>query len=148
MRLAGEHQPIKRGSIERSIAALQRRRHTDYLFLAQRESCRLSDLPAVYEPGTPDNLDWLACRGITAWPVIALFLHADKTVEGQPWGSVTLLNHRTAAKDVEIFSALPESQRERHIRLLSKRYTNHTSYCCMLEVIEYLKTGGGESQWM
>lgn len=139
---------MKRGDIERSIAILHQRQHTDYLFLAQRGCCRLSDLPTVYEPGAPANLEWLACRGVTAWPVIALFLHADKTVEGQPWGSVTLLDHRAAAKDVETFSALSEGQRERHIRLLSKRYANHTQYCAMLEVIEYLKTGGGESQWM
>ena len=136
------------GSVERSIALLQRRRHTDYLFLAHRGRCRLSDLPTVYEPGAPANLEWLACQGVTAWPVIALFLRADKTVEGQPWGSVTLLNHQTAAEDVRIFSALPESQRERHIRLLSKRFANHTCYCSMLEVIQYLKTGRGESQWM
>ena len=148
LKLAGEHQPIMDGSVERSIALLQHRRHTDYLFLAHRGRCRLSDLPTVYEPGAPANLEWLACQGITAWPVIALFLHADKTVEGQPWGSVTLLNHQTAAEDVRIFSALPESQRERHIRLLSKRYANHTCYCSMLEVIQYLKTGRGESQWM
>ena len=95
------------GSVERSIALLQRRRHTDYLFLAHRGRCRLSDLPTVYEPGAPANLEWLACQGVTAWPVIALFLRADKTVEGQPWGSVTLLNHQTAAEDVRIFSALP-----------------------------------------
>ena len=148
LRLAGEHQPIKHRSIEQSIAVLQRRKHIDYLFLAQRDRCRLSDLPTIYEPGTPANLEWLACREVTEWPVIALFLHADKTVDGQPWGSVTLLNHQTAAEDVETFSALPESQRARHIRLLSKRYANLTRYCAMLEVIQYLKTGRGESQWM
>ena len=134
--------------VEREVAELQRFRHTDYLFLAWNGRCRLSTLPAVYEPDTPANLDWLAYRGVTPWPVVALYLHTDKAVERLPWGSVTLLDHQTTVEDVRIFSPLPESQRERHIRLLSKRYANHTCYCSMLEVIQYLKTGRGESQWM
>ena len=64
------------------------------------------------------------------------------------WGSVTLLDHQTTVEDVRIFSALPESQRERHIRLMVKRYQRRVTYCSMLEAIQYLKTGGGESQWM
>ena len=123
--------------VEREVAELQRSRHTDYFFLARNGRCRLSTLPAVYEPDTPANLDWLACQGVAPWPVVAL-----------PWGSVTLLDHQTAVEDVRIFSALPESQRERHIRLIIKRYQRRVTYCSMLEAIQYLKTGGGESQWM
>lgn len=148
MRLAGAYQSVEALDVEREAAVLQRSRHTDYLFLAWNGRCRLSTLPTVYEPDTPANLDWLACRGVTPWPVIALYLHVDKAVEGLPWGSVTLLDQQATMEDVRIFSALPESQRERHIRLLSKRYANHTCYCSMLEVIQYLKTGRGESQWM
>ena len=148
LRLAEAYQAIEALNVEREVAELQRFRHTDYLFLTWNGRCRLSTLPAVYEPDTPANLDWLACRGVTPWPVVALYLHADKTVEGLPWGSVTLLDHRTAVEDVRIFSALPESQRERHIRLILRRYQRHVTYCSMLEAIQYLKTGGGESQWM
>ena len=148
MRLAGAYQAVEALDVEREVAVLQRSWHTDYFFLARRGRCRLSTLPAVYEPDTPANLDWLACRSVTPWPVVALYLHTDKSVEGLPWGSVTLLDHRTAVEDVRIFSALPESQRERHIRLIVKRYQRRVTYCSMLEAIQYLKTGGGESQWM
>ncbi len=148
MRLAGAYQAVEALDVEREVAVLQRSWHTDYFFLAWRGRCRLSTLPAVYEPDTPANLDWLACRSVTPWPVVALYLHTDKSVEGLPWGSVTLLDHRTAVEDVRIFSALPESQRERHIRLIVKRYQRRVTYCSMLEAIQYLKTGGGESQWM
>ena len=142
LRLAGAYQAVEALDVEREVAELQRFRHTDYLFLAWNGRCRLSTLPAVYEPDTPANLDWLACRGFTPWPVVALYLHADKTVEGLPWGSVTLLDHQTAAEDVRIFSAPSESQRERHIRLIIKRYQRHITYCSMLEVMQHLKTGG------
>ncbi len=148
LRLAGAYQAVEALDVEREVAELQRSRHTDYFFLARNGRCRLSTLPAVYEPDTPANLDWLACRSVTPWPVVALYLHTDKSVEGLPWGSVTLLDHRTAVEDVRIFSALPESQRERHIRLIVKRYQRRVTYCSMLEAIQYLKTGGGESQWM
>ena len=148
LRLTGAYQAVEAPDVEREVAILQSSRYTDYFFLARNGRCRLSTLPAVYEPDTPANLDWLACRSVTPWPVVALYLHTDKSVEGLPWGSVTLLDHRTAVEDVRIFSALPESQRERHIRLIVKRYQRRVTYCSMLEAIQYLKTGGGESQWM
>ena len=148
LRLTGAYQAVEAPDVEREVAILQSSRYTDYFFLAWKGRCRLSTLPAVYEPDTPANLDWLACRSVTPWPVVALYLHTDKSVEGLPWGSVTLLDHRTAVEDVRIFSALPESQREGHIRLIVKRYQRRVTYCSMLEAIQYLKTGGGESQWM
>ena len=148
LRLTGAYQAVEAPDVEREVAILQSSRYTDDFFLARNGRCRLSTLPAVYEPDTPANLDWLACRSVTPWPVVALYLHTDKSVEGLPWGSVTLLDHRTAVEDVRIFSALPESQRERHIRLIVKRYQRRVTYCSMLEAIQYLKTGGGESQWM
>ena len=80
--------------------------------------------------------------GVTPWPVVALYLHTDKAVERLPWGSVTLLDHQTTVEDVRIFSALPESQRERHIRLIVKRYQRRVTYCSMLEAIQYLKREG------
>ena len=148
LRLTGAYQAVEAPDVEREVAILQSSRYTDDFFLAWKGHCRLSTLPAVYEPDTPANLDWLACRGVTPWPVVALYLHTDKAVERLPWGSVTLLDHQTTVEDVRIFSALPESQRERHIRLIVKRYQRRVTYCSMLEAIQYLKTGGGESQWM
>ena len=97
LRLAGAYQAVEALDVEREVAELQRSRHTDYFFLARNGRCRLSTLPAVYEPDTPANLDWLACQGVTPWQVVALYLHADKTVEGLPWGSVTLLDQQAAA---------------------------------------------------
>lgn len=89
---------------------------------------------------TPTSAPW-PTRASPAGPVITLFLHIDKTVEGLPWGSVTLLDYSTAAQDVGVFSELPPAQRERHIRLIVRRYTRNARYCSVREVIEYLKTG-------
>ena len=147
LRMAGIYQPVNRGDVDRSVSALLRQPLTDSLFLSRRRRCRLSGLAAVYEPDTPDNLDWLACLGRAARPVIALYLHTDRIKDGAPWGSVTLLNSRNAAEDVRAVSALPEGQRALQIRRLIDRYQNHVRYCSVLEVIQYLKTGG-ESQWM
>lgn len=73
--------------------------------------------------------------------MLALFLHVEKFVGGRPWGSVTLLDYREAAHDAETFSALAGPQRERHLKLLRKRYLQKVQYCSILEVIQYLKTG-------
>lgn len=99
------------------------------------------DPPRVYEPGSYENLCWLAFQDRAGWPVPALFLHVEKFVGGRPWGSVTLLNYREAARDAETFSALTGPQRERHLKLLRKRYLQKVQYCSILEVIQYLKTG-------
>ena len=85
--------------------------------------------------------DWLAFRGMAMWPVVALFLHVDRVAEGRPWGSVTLLDYQAVAKDIATFSPLPQAQRERHIKLLVKRYTQRPGLCSMLDMIHYLKTG-------
>lgn len=49
--------------------------------------------------------------------------------------------YREAARDAETFSALTGPQRERHLKLLRKRYLQKVQYCSILEVIQYLKTG-------
>ena len=130
-----------------SIGRLCRQEYTDFLFLARTPWCWLFDLSAVYDSGTYANLCALAYQGVPGGPVIALLLHVDKSVGGLPWGSVTILNYRASVEDVEIFAPLPQAQRERHIRLILRRYLHNPRYCCVREVIEYLKTGG-ESQWM
>lgn len=49
--------------------------------------------------------------------------------------------YQESAHDVEVFSVLPRPQRERHIKLLAKRYLQKVRPCSILEVIQYLKTG-------
>lgn len=136
-----QYQPVNSGSIKSDIVALSRCAHTDYLFLAQREKSGLFDLPAVYTEGSYENLSWLYDTTTPDVSVIALLLHVDKAVEGQPWGSVTLLDYPATARDVEIFAPLPEPERARRIQRITKRYTHHARYCSLLEVIQYLKTG-------
>lgn len=142
-----QYQPVNSGSIESDIAALFRCAHTDYLFLARREKSGLFDLPAVYTEGSYENLSWLYDTTTPDVPVIALLLHVDKAVEGQPWGSVTLLDYPATARDVEIFAPLPEPERARHIQRITKRCTHHARYCSLLEVIQYLKTGEVNGTW-
>ena len=83
-----------------SLSKLCRQEFSDYLFLARRGWCGLFDFPAIYEKDSYANLCWTAYRAVPGGPVIALFLHIDKTVEGLPWGSVTLLDYPTAAQNV------------------------------------------------
>lgn len=135
------YQPVEAARIERDIARLRRHEAEDYLFLARRGLCRLSTLSAAYDEHDPTNADWLAFRGMTMWPVVALFLHVDRVAEGRPWGSVTLLDYQAVAKDIATFTPLSQAQRERHIKLLVKRYTQRPGLCSMLDMIHYLKTG-------
>jgi len=97
-----------------SLSKLCRQEFSDYLFLARRDWCGLFDFAAVYEGNSYANLCWTAYRVLPSGPVIALLLHVDKSVDGVPWGSVTILNYRASVKDVETFAPLPQSQRERH----------------------------------
>ena len=141
LRLAGEYRFLAADRLELSIGRLCRQEYTDFLFLARTPWCWLFDLSAVYDSGTYANLCALAYQGVPGGPVIALFLHIDKTVEGLPWGSVSLLDYPTAAQNVGAFSELSPPQRERHIRLTVRRYTRNARHCSIREVIEYLKTG-------
>ena len=142
------YQPVELTRIERDIERLERHEAEDYLFLARRGLCRLSTLPEAYDYNESANTDWLAYRGMTAWPIVALLLHVDCVREGRPWGSVTLLDYQAAAKDIAAFSPLSQAQRERHIKLLVKRYTQRPGLCSMLDMIHYLKTGKEvKSRW-
>ena len=76
------------------LLKLQQGGAADYLFLARRERSWLFDPPRVYEPGSYENLCWLAFQDRAGWPVLALFLHVEKFVGGRTWGSVTLLDYR------------------------------------------------------
>lgn len=135
------YQPVTAGSIDLDIAKLIRCEHTDYLFLSRREKSYLFDLPAVYADGSYENLAWMYGKEPSLFPAIALFLHVIKTVEGHPWGSVTLLDYQETAQGVEIFSMLSKVEREKHIKDIIRHYTTHTSYCAIFEIIQYLKTG-------
>ena len=131
--------PVTAEHIEPDIAKLGRGEYSDYLFLARREKCWLFDLPSVYTPDSYENLAWTYGTVTPHIPVAALFLHVDKTVEGRPWGSVTLLDYAETVQDVAVFSSLPQAQRERHIRLITKRYLRNVRYCTILDVMQYLK---------
>lgn len=147
LELVPVYQPVEPARIERDIERLQRHEAEDYLFLVRRGLCRLSTLPAAYDEHDPAHADWMAFRGMSIWPIAALFLHVDSTVEGRPWGSVTLLDYQAAAKDIATFSPLSQAQRERHIKLLVKRYTQRPGLCSMLDLIHYLKTGEVKTRW-
>lgn len=147
LELVPVYQPVEADRIDRDIAKLRRHEAEDYLFLARRGLCRLSTMTAAYDQYDSANADWMAFRGMTMWPVLALFLHVDWVAEGRPWGSVTLLDYQAVAKDIATFSPLSQAQRERHIKLLVKRYTQRPGLCSMLDVIHYLKTGEVKKTW-
>ena len=98
------------------------------------------DPPRVYEPGSYENLCWLAFQDRAGWPVLALFLHVEKFVGGRPWGSVTLLDYREAAHDAETFPPLP-GPAGAALEAAEKAVSPKVQYCSILEVIQYLKTG-------
>ncbi|MDY3018836.1 hypothetical protein [Candidatus Pseudoscillospira sp. SGI.172] len=135
------YQPVEASDLELDLLKLQRGGQADYLFLARREKCWLFDPPRVYEPGSYENLCWLAYQDRDEWPVLALFLHVEKFVDRRPWGTVTLLDYLETARDVEQYSQLPVLQRERHWKLLVRWYLQKVQYCSILEIIQYLKTG-------
>ena len=141
LELVPVYQPVEQERMEQVIANLECGEAEDYLFLSRRGLCRLSTMAAAYDRNNFANSDWLAFRGMNLWPIIALFLHVDEVVDKRPWGSVTLLDYQTAAKDINTFSQLPERQCRRHAELMARRYAGQTRYCSMLEVIQYLKTG-------
>ncbi len=141
------YQPVEYGRIEQAIDDLECGKAEDYLFLARRGLCRLSTMTAAYDRDNFANSDWLAFRGMHLWPIIALYLHVDRVAEGRPWGSVTLLDYQAVAKDIATFSPLSQAQRERHIKLLVKRYTQRPGLCSMLDMIHYLKTGEVKKTW-
>ena len=138
--------PVPEACVKMDIARLCREEQADFLFLARREKCWLFDFPSVYTPDSYANLSWTYTKLLPHLPVAALYLHIDKVAEGRPWGSVTLLDYRTTLEDVERFSPLTTAQRERHIRLLIRRWLRNPQYCSYLEVMEYLKERG-EQPW-
>ena len=141
LELVPVYQPVEQERMEQAIASLECGEAEDYLFLSRRGLCRLSTMAAAYDRNNFANSDWLAFRGMNLWPIIALFFHVDEVVDKRPWGSVTLLDYQTAAKDINTFSQLPERQGRRHANLMAKRYAGQNTLCSMQEVIQYLKTG-------
>lgn len=141
LRLIPTYQPVSAERIDGNIAALCRCEHSDYLFLNRREKSYLFPVPAVYEPDSYENLTWLYGTATPDTPVLALFLHVTRTENARPVGTITMLDYPAMARDVEVFSALPKDQRERHVQLITKRVTRQTRYCSILELIQYLKTG-------
>lgn len=128
------------------IARLSREEQAGFLFLVRREKCWLFDPPSIYVPDSYACLTWTYAKSLPHLPVAALYLHVDKIAEGRPWGSVTLLDYGAVLEDVERFSTLPPAQRERHIRLLTRRWRQDPQHCSLLEVVEFLKERG-ENPW-
>lgn len=128
-------------SVELDAAKLCQGEETDYLFLARREKSWLFPLPAVYTPGSYENLTYTCGLMLPRSPVAALFLQVSKRTEGTAWGSVTALHYAASALDVETGAALPEPLWGQHLRDVTKLYTRNTRYCTILEIIEFLKTG-------
>ena len=141
LRLVPVYRAVTPESIEQDVAKLGRFEHTDYLFLTRQTKSGLYDLPAVYTQDSYENLAWLYGRETPSVPTVALFLHVDKAVDGAPWGSVTLLDYQMTARDVETISKQPQTERERHIQLMCKRWVRNARYCTILDVIQYLRTG-------
>ena len=139
--------PVPEACVKMDIARLSREEQADFLFLARREKCWLFDIPSVYTPDNYANLTWTYAKLLPNLPIAVLYIHVDKNVEGRPWGSVTLLDYRAVLEDVEQFSPLPQAQRLRHIRLLTRRWLRDPQHCSLLEVMEYLKERG-ETPWM
>ena len=139
--------PVPDKSVDRDIQAMRKSGDSDFLFLARRNKTGLFDLPSVYTPGSAANLIWTRRPSPSCLPTAALFFHVERSVANGPWGSVTLLNYPDSVRDVETFAPLAPGIRARHIRLIAKRYIRDVRYCSMMEVIQYLKTGG-ERKWM
>lgn len=135
------YQPVPAERIETHIATLTQARAGDFLFLARREKSFLFTLPAVYTADSYENLTWTYGLSSPHVPVVALFLRIFKVMETHPIGSVTLLDYPATARDVEVFAPLPTLQKERHIQLITKRCTKQTSYCSLVELMQFLKTG-------
>lgn len=135
------YHPIPAERIEEHVAALTQAGAGDFLFLARREKSYLFTLPAVYTADSYENLTWTYGLSMPHVPVVALFLRIFKVAEAHPIGSVTLLDYPATARDVEVFAPLPALQKERHIQLITKRCTKQTSYCSLLELMEFLKIG-------
>ena len=131
--------PVER--IDAHIAQLKQAAQTDYLFLNRREKSFLLTLPGVYTLDTYENLATLHGLATPRVPVVALLLHREKMTDTRPIGSVTMLDYTAFARDVDIYSALPEPVRTRHINFILKRSAKQTRYCSMLELIQFLKTG-------
>jgi len=67
-------------------------------------------------------------------------------IEGQPWGSVTILDYQTALEDIEASVPLSHDQREQHIRQMTRRYLRNPQYGSTQEIIQHLRRAG-ENQW-
>lgn len=141
LRLMPTYHPTSAERIEAHIAQLQKAAQTDYLFLNRREKSFMFTLPSVYTPDTYENLTTTHGLATPCVPVVAFLLHREKLMDTRPIGSVTMLDYTAFARDVDVYSALPESVRTRHIDFILKRSAKQTRYCSMLELIQFMKIG-------
>lgn len=96
--------------------SLSQSRSNDYLFLVRKDRFHLMDLSEVYADGSDSNSFLAALETQTCWPVLAMLLHVECVEHGVHRGSVILADHSDLVRDVAFAAALPDAQREAHIR--------------------------------
>ena len=121
--------------------SLSQSRSNDYLFLVRKDRFHLMDLSEVYADGSDSNSFLAALEIQTCWPVLAMLLHVECVEHGVHRGSVILADHSDLVRDVAFAAALPDAQREAHIREMVRRCVRYASQCTMMVLITYLKTG-------
>ena len=146
--LFAEYRPqLHRSCLEGDIRRLKRCEDRDYLFLARREKSYLFPVSEVYTADSYAALCWTGYINRPGTHVDALYLHITRTANNWPFGSVTVLDYKAAAKSVVQCSALSEQEKQVHIQQTLKSYRNETRLCSVNEFIEYL-IKDGETKWM
>lgn len=130
--------PVLAASVDMAIDRLRQCRQKDYLLLVRCGLCLLTDLESV----CADRRGWLSCQG----PGMALYLHVDQIVAGDPCGSVTVLDYPAVIEEAAVLSNLSTAQRMQYLRQLRRRWRHWPQYCTMREFIQFLKRG--DSSWM
>lgn len=141
LELIAAYQPVDRAALTAAAKSLSRSRSNDYLFLARKDRFCLMDLSEVYADGSDSNSFLAALETQTCWPVLAMLLHVECVEYGAYRGSVILADYSDLVRGVAFAAALPDAQREAHIREMVRRCVRYASQCTMMELITYLKTG-------
>ena len=126
-------------SLALDIRKLERQEDRDYLFLARREKSYLFPVEDVYLTESYANLCWTAYLGFPGPHVDALYFHVSRTVHGQPFGLVTVLDYAASAKDAEQFAARTRKETAPHVRRVVKHYRTHVQIGSTLDFIKILR---------
>ncbi len=138
--LFAEYRPqLDRNSLELDLRTLERSEDRDFLFLARREKCYLFPISQVYQLDSYAYLCWTAYLSRDHLPVDALYLHRTGTVNGRPFGTVTVLDYAASARDVERFVAPTEQSAALHIQRRIKHDRHHARIGSTMDFIQMLK---------